>query len=73
MPELRLNVVTNEWVILSSRRGRRPHEFKRDPTRPHLKPFSDDCPFCPGNESETTRETYRYPEHKSSPWRARVD
>lgn len=72
MPELRLNVVTNEWVILSSRRGRRPHDFKRDPTRPQLRPFSDACPFCPGNEVETARETFRLPERPDTPWRARV-
>ena len=28
MPELRLNLVTREWVIIATERAKRPEEFK---------------------------------------------
>lgn len=54
MGELRKDYILDRWVLLSSERAKRPSEFK-------LKPFSNNkasCPFCPGHEHMTPRESY---------------
>jgi len=71
VPELRYNIVTREWVIISTDRARRPQEF----ARPNLRrqppvPYMADCPFCPGNEAMTPPETYRVAGQDS--WQVRV-
>ncbi|MFW5741308.1 MAG: DUF4931 domain-containing protein [Myxococcota bacterium] len=58
MSELRLNVVTKEWVIIAPDRASRPHDHKRQ-TSPPPPPFMASCPFCPGNEAMTTKEVFR--------------
>lgn len=53
MSTLRQDPLTGRWVIMASRRGDRPNEFRlmrRDPAP------SDNCPFCPGHENSTTSE-----------------
>ncbi len=56
MPELRKDPVTGRWVIISTERSRRPHDFgKRSPARK-----SPSCPFCPGNEDKTPPELLAY-------------
>ncbi len=57
MSMLRQDPLTGRWVIIASDRSKRPNEFpalsrknmneKRDPAA---------CPFCPGNENQTTPE-----------------
>ena len=56
MPELRKDVITGRWVIISSERGKRPNDFKdqRDKKRTGF------CPFCAGNERTTPREVLAY-------------
>jgi len=54
MPELRQNMLTDEWVIIASERAKRPEDFKtKEAARPPLPEFSAQCPFCPGNEAHT--------------------
>ena len=52
MPELRQNPLNKEWVIIATERAKRPHELARkkgDESKPRLS-YSENCPFCPGNE-----------------------
>jgi UDPglucose--hexose-1-phosphate uridylyltransferase len=51
---LRFDVTTEDWVVFSRQRSDRPREH---PTRSDAPPRSvpvQNCPFCPGNEAETT-------------------
>jgi UDPglucose--hexose-1-phosphate uridylyltransferase len=73
MPELRKDLITGRWVIISSERGKRPNDFKdqRDKKRTGF------CPFCAGNERTTPHEVLAYRDNgASSPdgpgWRLRV-
>jgi len=71
MPELRQNMATREWVIISTERAKRPEEFiqparERVDARP---PWAENCPFCPGNE-EVDLEQMRLP--ATGDWLARV-
>jgi len=70
MPELRLNLVTREWVIIATERAKRPEEFKSLPTKKAVPDFLKGCPFCPGNEEKTPKETFRIDGDKN--WRIRV-
>src|SRR5512144_3058459 len=56
MPELRKDLITGRWVIISSERGKRPNDFKdqRDKKRTGF------CPFCAGNERTTPHEVLAY-------------
>ncbi|HWM77431.1 MAG TPA: galactose-1-phosphate uridylyltransferase, partial [Methylomirabilota bacterium] len=60
-------------------------DLRKDPTRGQwvlvrpagaVAPASDDCPFCPGNESRTPAEIAAYRKDGSSPdgpgWSVRV-
>jgi UDPglucose--hexose-1-phosphate uridylyltransferase len=72
MAELRQNLATREWVIISSERARRPNAYVEtsDRTRTHERPECEPaCPFCPGNE-ELDLEVARDP--ASGPWNTRV-
>ena len=71
MSELRLNLVTREWVIIASERAKRPIDFVTSrPERLQSPPFLSSCPFCPGNESRTPPERFRLPADGS--WKIRV-
>ncbi|HZR23337.1 MAG TPA: galactose-1-phosphate uridylyltransferase [Vicinamibacterales bacterium] len=73
MPELRKDPVTGRWVIISTDRQKRPHDFKFERAeiigREH-------CPFCPGHESFTPPEVTAYRQNGSAPnqpgWDVRV-
>jgi len=72
MAELRQNMVTKEWVIISDDRAKRPDEYiesnKRATTE--TQTFYDPaCPFCPGNE-ELDLEIECFP--PEGPWQTRV-
>ena len=43
MPELRQNIVTRDWVIIATERGKRPSDFGPEPERKR----TGFCPFCP--------------------------
>jgi len=62
MPEIRLNPVTGDWVIIATERARRPEEFAHRREHPVLPTHSPSCPFCPGNEAMTPEETFRIPD-----------
>jgi UDPglucose--hexose-1-phosphate uridylyltransferase len=71
MSELRQNIVTKEWVIIATERGKRPGEFNSEP-RPltETNPDRDEhCAFCPGNEHQGS-EVLRMP--PSGEWQVRV-
>ncbi|MHC9543379.1 MAG: galactose-1-phosphate uridylyltransferase [Vulcanimicrobiota bacterium] len=53
MPEIRLNIATNDWVIIATERAKRPDEFKNVKKEMRQIPSSlDNCPFCPENEAK---------------------
>lgn len=71
MPELRQNLISGEWVIISTERAKRPEDFvklKKEVTP--LPPYKEDCPFCPGHEDKTPPETFRLGDEKN--WKVRV-
>lgn len=55
MAELRKDLVTGRWVIISTERGKRPTDFPPDIKENKGK---QNCPFCPGNEQLTPPEIY---------------
>ncbi|MDH4223283.1 MAG: galactose-1-phosphate uridylyltransferase [candidate division Zixibacteria bacterium] len=76
MPELRKDIVTREWVVLSKERAKRPTDFrKKGPVQPTLQ-FDANCPFCSGNEFQTPPELLAYRKRETRPntpgWRVRV-
>ncbi|OGF67496.1 MAG: galactose-1-phosphate uridylyltransferase [Candidatus Fischerbacteria bacterium RBG_13_37_8] len=70
MSEVRLNLISREWVILSKERAKRPHEFVKKKDKEPLPEHEISCPFCPGNEGKTPPEKYRVGE--STSWKIRV-
>jgi UDPglucose--hexose-1-phosphate uridylyltransferase len=59
MSEYRQNVVTGEWVIISSERAKRPADYiSATKNRITLPEHSPDCPFCKGNEHKCEAPTY---------------
>ncbi len=71
MPELRLNLITREWVIIAKERARRPEDFKGIPLRRPQADYLKACPFCPGNEDKTPPEVFRVGDAEGR-WRVRV-
>ncbi|MBF0559526.1 MAG: galactose-1-phosphate uridylyltransferase [Nitrospirae bacterium] len=70
MPELRLNMITREWVIVAKDKLKKPENFiKPDGKRKHPA-YLDICPFCPGNEEKSPGEVYRI--HDESGWKIRA-
>lgn len=70
MPELRLNLVTREWVIIGREKGKRPEDFAGIKEHKRYPDIVETCPFCPGNESKTLDEKCRIGDDKG--WRIRV-
>ncbi len=71
MPELRHNVITQEWVIIATERAKRPEEFaKKKKEKKTVPNYLASCPFCPGNEKMTPAETYVVPD--TAGWKVRV-
>jgi len=70
MPEIRLNPITGDWVIIATERARRPEDFIRKEEKKTLPAYSPECPFCPGNEEKTPGETLRIRAGKD--WQVRV-
>lgn len=75
MSEIRHDWLGDRWVIFAPERNGRPDEFHLDPSS-HPQPKSNvECPFCPGNESETppSRLVIPEPSNSGSPsWSVRV-
>ncbi len=72
MPELRKDPVVGRWVIISTERARRPHDFA--PEEETVK--GGFCPFDPGNEKVTPPEIIAYRQPGTQPdsegWTLRV-
>lgn len=54
MPELRRDPIVGRWVIISTERPHRPHDFAVRPT----SHGGGICPFCPGQEGLTPPELF---------------
>lgn len=50
MSQIRKDYLLERWVIIVSKRARRPTDF---PTRTSERIDNKTCPFCPGNEKMT--------------------
>jgi UDPglucose--hexose-1-phosphate uridylyltransferase len=70
MPELRLNLITREWVIILCERAKKPEDFRQRKEKRYRPRHLESCPFCPGNESKTPDEIMRHPEGEE--WKVRV-
>jgi len=71
MPELRINMVSREWVLVICERAKKPEEFRRRGEELRYIPeHLDSCPFCQGNESKTPHEIVRIP--SDGQWQVRV-
>ncbi len=72
MSELRKDPITRRWVIISTERGKRPHDFKVE----QVRSTSKFCPFDPGNENFVPPEIFAIREPGSKPndpnWLLRV-
>jgi UDPglucose--hexose-1-phosphate uridylyltransferase len=73
LPELRRDPVTGRWVIISTDRQKRPHDFRLERATILGR---DNCPFCPGHESLTPNEILSYRQNGGAPnspgWDVRV-
>jgi UDPglucose--hexose-1-phosphate uridylyltransferase len=72
LSELRKDPITGRWVIISTDRRKRPHDFRLESVR---IPPDPSCPFCEGHESMTPREilSHRHDGGANSPgWDLRV-
>lgn len=70
MPELRLNQITKEWVIIATERAKRPEDFKSKARKKRRPSFVETCPFCPGNEERTPEEVFRVSD--GDQWKIRI-
>lgn len=70
MPELRLNLITREWVIIATERAKRPNDFCQKKEKKYLPERIDTCPFCIGNENKTPEEIMRL--SSNGGWKIRV-
>ena len=61
MPELRKDPIIDNWVIISTERGRRPLDYKIK-TEEKKK---DNCVFCEGNEDKTPPEIFAFREENT--------
>lgn len=54
MSELRQNLATKEWVVISAERAKKPNAVfnKIIGTPVSNKEHDTECPFCPGNENK---------------------
>ena len=60
-PHRRLNLLTNEWVLVSPHRTKRPWQGQVEKTRPEERPAYDPkCYLCPGNERAGGNQTPTY-------------
>lgn len=70
MSELRYNIISREWVVISTERAKRPLDFKKAQREvKEIPPHRQDCPFCVGNEGDGSDETFRIGD--KSGWKVR--
>jgi UDPglucose--hexose-1-phosphate uridylyltransferase len=70
MPELRLNLITREWVIIQTERAHNPEDFRQRREKRYNPEHLDSCPFCTGNEDKTPGELMRL--SSDGLWKVRV-
>ena len=74
MPELRRDPIIGRWVIISTERAKRPHDFSQ---KTQTSDNPQECPFCEGKENLTPPETFAIGpsnrEANSPGWRVRVN
>jgi UDPglucose--hexose-1-phosphate uridylyltransferase len=71
MSEFRQNRATKEWVIIAPGRGKRPSDFAKElAQREPLPSYSENCPFCPGNEEQTPGTVFQM--SHAGKWKLRV-
>ncbi|EDP74122.1 galactose-1-phosphate uridylyltransferase [Hydrogenivirga sp. 128-5-R1-1] len=74
MPEIRYNFLKDTYVIFSTERAKRPHDYFREPEAEIG--IVEKCPFEYGNESKTPPEVFAVRENGSLPdtpgWKIRV-
>jgi UDPglucose--hexose-1-phosphate uridylyltransferase len=73
VPDVRVDILTGDRVIVAPGRAARPDTF-RAPDAPPLPPSVESCPFCPGNEHQTPPEVARTGtgDRDTPGWRIRV-
>jgi UDPglucose--hexose-1-phosphate uridylyltransferase len=72
LSELRKDPITGRWVIISTDRRKRPHDFRLESVQIAPDPS---CPFCEGHEAMTPHEILSYRRHggpNSPGWDLRV-
>lgn len=67
MSEMRKNKLTQEWIIYAENRQKRPYEFEKSLLKKEKR--NTPCPFCRGNECQTTPALYQDREQN---WSIRV-
>jgi len=70
MPELRLNLISREWVIIAREKGKNPEDFIETKVVKRQPEFVETCPFCPGNERKSPEEIGRIRDGEG--WKIRV-
>ena len=70
---IRQDKTTNQWVIFSAMRGKRPHEFRKERKRAKALPeYDNNCPFCPGNEQMLGEVILEETGHGVHGWQTRI-
>ena len=74
MSELRQNLATKQWVVISSERAKKPNAVlnKIIGTPVSDKNYDSEYPFCPGNEKTFPVEERHRIEDKDGNWLTRV-
>ena len=67
MPELRKDLVRDNWVLIAKDRALRPNDFPINKNEFNFASSSAACPFCAGNEIHTPPEIAAYRDDASQP------
>lgn len=70
MPELRLNLITREWVIVEKNAAVKPEDFLDKSVLRKAPDYLGTCHFCAGNEHIIPDEIYRIQDETG--WKVRV-
>ena len=65
--ETRKDYLLDYYIIVAENRNKRPSDFIKKETEKKLPAYDERCPFCFGNESQTTSEKGRIEEYDSYP------
>lgn len=71
MSLLRYDPTTNDWIVFSPERSRRPHDTGR-PAVPAAAEDTSGCPFCPGHEDRTPPDLLALRDGPGGAWTVRV-